>query len=95
MFSRPKILFLVSLLFVALLNPKLNPYLLFKFLFFYHSIYTYNHSLEIPPLKNPGSAPGEIFTNATLLALAEIFMIQKFTTLSSCNQHLTRFTGLL
>ena len=31
MFSRPKILFLVSLLFVALLNPKLNPYLLFKF----------------------------------------------------------------
>ena len=37
MFSRPKILFLVSLLFVALLNPKFNPYLLFKFLFFYHS----------------------------------------------------------
>ena len=32
MFSRPKILFLVSLLFVALLNPKFNPYLLFKFL---------------------------------------------------------------
>ena len=31
MFSRPKILFLVSLLFVALLNPKFNPYLLFKF----------------------------------------------------------------
>ena len=30
--SRPKILFLVSLLFVALLNPKFNPYLLF-----YHS----------------------------------------------------------
>ena len=27
----------VSLLFVALLNPKLNPYLLFKFLIFYHS----------------------------------------------------------
>ena len=38
MFSRPKILFLVSLLFVALLNPKFNPYLLFKFLIFYHSI---------------------------------------------------------
>ena len=36
MFSRPKILFLVSLLFVALLNPKFNPYLLFKFLIFYH-----------------------------------------------------------
>ena len=34
MFSRPKILFLVSLLFVALLNPKFNPYLLFKFLIF-------------------------------------------------------------
>ena len=29
--SRPKILFLVSLLFVALLNPKFNPYLPFKF----------------------------------------------------------------
>ena len=41
MFSRPKILFLVSLLFVALLNPKFNPYLLFKFLIFYHSsVYT-------------------------------------------------------
>ena len=38
MFSRPKILFLVSLLFVALLNPKLNPYLLFKFLIYYHYI---------------------------------------------------------
>ena len=37
MFSRPKILFLVSLLFVALLNPKFNPYLLFKFLILYHS----------------------------------------------------------
>ena len=37
MFSHPKILFLVSLLFVALLNPKFNPYLLFKFLIFYHS----------------------------------------------------------
>ena len=35
MFSRPKILFLVSLLFVALLNPKFNPYLLFKFLIFF------------------------------------------------------------
>ena len=42
MFSRPKILFLVSLLFVALLNPKFNPYLLFKFLIFYHSsLYNY------------------------------------------------------
>ena len=43
MFSRPKILFLVSLLFVALLNPKFNPYLPFKFLIFYHSsdIYKY------------------------------------------------------
>ena len=38
MFSRPKILFLVSLLFVALLNPKFNPYLLFKYLIFYHSL---------------------------------------------------------
>ena len=37
MFSHPKILFLVSLLFVALLNPKFNPYLLFKFLILYHS----------------------------------------------------------
>ena len=40
MFSRPKILFLVSLLFVALLNPKFNPYLLFKFLIFYHFLFT-------------------------------------------------------
>ena len=47
MFSRPKILFLVSLLFVALLNPKFNPYLLFKFLIFYHSIYTYIHTYII------------------------------------------------
>ena len=39
MFSRPKILFLVSLLFVALLNPKFNPYLPFKFLIFYHLNY--------------------------------------------------------
>ena len=43
MFSRPKILFLVSLLFVALLNPKFNPYLLFKFLIFYHSCNMENH----------------------------------------------------
>ena len=36
MFSRPKILFLVSLLFVALLNPKFNSYFLlnFKFIIF-------------------------------------------------------------
>ena len=38
MFSRPKILFLVSLLFVALLNPKFNPYLPFKFLIFYNML---------------------------------------------------------
>ena len=44
MFSRPKILFLVSLLFVALLNPKFNPYLLFKFLIFYHSSFKYTRS---------------------------------------------------
>ena len=35
----------------------------------------------------------QIFTNATLLALAEILTIQKFTTLSSCNQHLTKIYG--
>ena len=40
MFSRPKILFLVSLLFVALLNPKFNPYL-FLNLSFYIYIYIY------------------------------------------------------
>ena len=45
MFSRPKILFLVSLLFVALLNPKFNPYLLFKFLIFYHSSINSNSGL--------------------------------------------------
>ena len=48
MFSRPKILFLVSLLFVALLNPKFNPYLLFKFLIFYHSsLYSNIYSLNM------------------------------------------------
>ena len=48
MFSRPKILFLVSLLFVALLNPKLNPYLLFKFLIFYHSSrFSYYRYLQV------------------------------------------------
>ena len=36
MFSCSKILFFVSLLYVALLNPKFNPYLLFKFLIFYY-----------------------------------------------------------
>ena len=52
MFSRPKILFLVSLLFVALLNPKFNPYLLFKFLIFYHSskiLYEDDFPVQIPP----------------------------------------------
>ena len=33
------------------------------------------------------SSLGEIFTNAALLALAGIFTIEKFTTLSSRNQH--------
>ena len=51
MFSRPKILFLVSLLFVALLNPKFNPYLPFKFLIFYHSIIIANTS-RITKWKN-------------------------------------------
>ena len=32
----------------------------------------------------------QIFMNAALLALAEIFTIQKFTTLNSCNQHLMK-----
>ena len=42
MFSRPKILFLISLLFVALLNPKFNPYLLFNFLIIYiYRLYIY------------------------------------------------------
>ena len=48
MFSRPKILFLVSLLFVALLNPKFNPYLLFKFLIFYDSsLFTFIHAKHL------------------------------------------------
>ena len=47
MFSRPKILFLVSLLFVALLNPKFNPYLPFKFLIFYHSSYYMEFNAQI------------------------------------------------
>ena len=45
MFSCPKILFLVSLLFVALLNPKFNPYLLFKFLIYIY-IYIKTHDSE-------------------------------------------------
>ena len=32
----------------------------------------------------------QIFTNAVLLALAEILIIKKFTTLNSCNQHLAK-----
>ena len=44
MFSHLKILFLVSLLSVALLNPKFNPYLPFKFLIFYHSSVSYRGS---------------------------------------------------
>ena len=59
MFSRPKILFLVSLLFVALLNPKFNPYLLFKFLIFYHS--SHIHRLSI--MKH-------LYRNACLKSLA-------------------------
>ena len=35
----------------------------------------------------------QIFTNTTLLTLAEIFMIQKFTTPSSRNQHLAKIYG--
>ena len=54
MFSRPKILFLVSLLFVALLNPKFNPYLPFKFLIFYHSsVYIQSLMLSQPYTKIP------------------------------------------
>ena len=55
MFSCPKILFLVSLLFVALLNPKFNPYLLFKFLIFYHIyIYILYIRIYIAKQKQPG-----------------------------------------
>ena len=35
----------------------------------------------------------QTFINAALLALAEIFMIQKFTTLSSRNQHFAKIYG--
>ena len=65
MFSHPKILFLVSLLFVALLNPKLNPYLLFKFLIFYHSyIYT-----SIRNIRYKGQTAIKIFINLLVLNL--------------------------
>ena len=37
----------------------------------------------------------QIFTNVALLVLAEIFTIQKFTILSSQNQHSQRFIGPL
>ena len=53
MFSRPKILFLVSLLFVALLNPKFNPYLLFKFLIFYHSSVYMGDLLKLDACRAP------------------------------------------
>ena len=68
MFSRPKILFLVSLLFVALLNPKFNPYLPFKFLIFYHSslftFYTYMLSIHINL-----SAGAQNFTGAYVIIM--------------------------
>ena len=66
MFSRPKILFLVSLLFVALLNPKFNPYLPFKFLIFYHSsTYTYRDAPNM--LKNLPIIPSRTSQNVSLL----------------------------
>ena len=52
MFTLPKILFFVSLLFVALLNPKFNPYLLFKFLIFYHSSHRSIVSMEMLRCKD-------------------------------------------
>ena len=35
----------------------------------------------------------QFFMNADFWALAEIFMIQKFTTLNSCNQHAVKIYG--
>ena len=77
MFSRPKILFLVSLLFVALLNPKFNPYLLFKFLIFYHSssnntflAYSSHISFHVhyvaPGPVSDVTVPNELVTSSTL-----------------------------
>ena len=74
MFSRPKILFLVSLLFVALLNPKFNPYLLFKFLIFYHSsIYISRYNCQIDCINQVSSdhSPVSVYT---LLQLHELFI---------------------
>ena len=67
MFSRPKILFLVSLLFVALLNPKFNPYLPFKFLIFYHSsLFTFLYMLSIHINLSAGA---QIFTGAYVIIM--------------------------
>ena len=68
MFSCPKILFLVSLLFVALLNPKFNPYLPFKFLIFYHSsLFTF--LLYMLSIHNSLSAGAQNFTGAYVIIM--------------------------
>ena len=80
MFSRPKILFLVSLLFVALLNPKFNPYLLFKFLIFYHSsnyvaimpFSSYSKSIELLELWKMRSIQVDNFSISIILLFVVI-----------------------
>ena len=62
MFSRPKILFLVSLLFVALLN-SIPTYLL-NFEFFYHfSIYIYMYQLIEPSVNVDAAGTSQEWTS--------------------------------
>ena len=65
MFSCPKILFLVSLLFVALLNPKFNPYLA-TFLIFYHSSL---FAFYMPRIHNNLSAGAQNVTGAYVIIM--------------------------
>ena len=79
MFSRPKILFLVSLLFVALLNQKFNPYLPFKFLIFYHSSVIDNNCLMFEmTAKASAFYPSEAFHTLTDIIIISVVPIAIF-----------------
>ena len=101
MFSRPKILFLVSLLFVALLNPKFNPYLLFKFLIFLlilnYFLYKISHptkygvaQLDLSDEVNI-EAPGSLLHNQLLVER----VICKTFNHCKCDVHTYRHTACI
>ena len=77
MFSHPKILFLVSLLFVALLN-SIPTYLLNFFKFFYHSI-KYSIKFSIIQATKPG-----ISTRANRIKACMRFQAYTTNALHSC-----------